>query len=185
LRDDQFSTWNNQLTKREIRLLSLAELRLAKPGEVFWDVGAGSGSLSIEAARSQPAARVFAVERRAELCRHIRANMGTWPATKSCAWLKAKRRRRCSNFPDPDAVFIGGSGGRLAEILRVAQQRLRPGGRLVINLVVLENLLAVRRLLPDATIVQVQVNRAVPIVQMVRFEPLNPVYIVTWSKVHE
>ncbi|HEX9922591.1 MAG TPA: precorrin-6y C5,15-methyltransferase (decarboxylating) subunit CbiE, partial [Anaerolineae bacterium] len=61
LPDEAFSTSAGQITKREVRLLSLTELAL-RPGDVMWDIGAGSGSISIEAARSQPAATVYAVE---------------------------------------------------------------------------------------------------------------------------
>jgi precorrin-6Y C5,15-methyltransferase (decarboxylating) len=180
LADDQFSTWNQQLTKREIRLLSLAELRL-QPGEVMWDIGAGSGSVCIEAARSQPTAAVFAVEKRAELGAHIRQNLARFPAP-NLHLTEGLAPAATVDWPDPDAVFIGGSGGGLDKIIATARQRLRPGGRLVLNLVVLENLALARQLLPEATVTQVQVNRGVPIVNLLRFEPLNPVFMVTWSK---
>ena len=180
LPDDDFSTWNKQLTKREIRLLSLAELRL-KPGQVMWDIGAGSGSVCIEAARSQPTAAVFAVEKRTELCAHIRENLARFPAP-NLHLTEGLAPAACADWPDPDAVFIGGSGGHLAEIIATVQQRLRPGGRLVVNVVVLENLLTLRELLPDASVTQVQINRGVPILQMLRFEPVNPVFIIVWKK---
>ncbi len=183
LPDEAFSTWNQQLTKREIRLLSLAELRL-QPGEVLWDIGAGSGSLCLEAARSQPTAAVLAVEKRPELCAHIRANLARFPAA-NLHLVEGLAPAACADWPNPHAVFVGGSSGQLEEIISLAQQRLRPGGRLVINLVVLENLATVRRWLPTATITQVQINRGVPIMDMLRFDPINPVFIVTWSKPHE
>jgi len=183
LPDEAFSTWNQQLTKREIRLLSLAELRL-QPGEVLWDIGAGSGSVCLEAARSQPTAAVLAVEKRPELCAHIRANLAQFPAA-NLHLVEGLAPAACADWPNPHAVFVGGSSGQLEEIISLAQQRLRPGGRLVINLVVLENLATVRRWLPTATITQVQINRGVPIMDMLRFDPINPVFIVTWSKPHE
>jgi precorrin-6Y C5,15-methyltransferase (decarboxylating) len=182
LPDDRFSTWHQQLTKREIRLLSLAELRL-QPGEVMWDIGAGSGSVCIEAARSQPAAAVFAVEKRAELGAHIRENLARFPAP-NLHLTEGVAPAATVDWPDPDAVFIGGSGGGLDKIIVTAQERLRPGGRLVLNLVVLENLAVARELLPEAAVTQVQINRGVPIVNLLRFEPLNPVFMVTWSKPH-
>ena len=67
-------------------------------------------------------------------------------------------------------------------IIEVAQQRLHPGGRLVINLATLENLHTARALLAQARLVQVQINRAVPILEMLRFEALNPIFMVTWCK---
>jgi precorrin-6Y C5,15-methyltransferase (decarboxylating) len=79
-------------------------------------------------------------------------------------------------------VFVGGSGQKLAEIIQVAQQRLHPRGRLVINLATFENLQAIRTLLPDARVTQVQINRGVAILDMLRFEALNPIFMVTWCK---
>lgn len=183
LPDDAFSTWNQQLTKREIRLLSLAELGL-RPGEVLWDIGAGSGSVCIEAARSQPTAAVFAVEKRAELLAHIRENLARFPAA-NLQLFQGQAPAACATWPDPDAVFVGGSGGQLEKIIAAAQQRLRPGGRLVLNLVALENLAEARRLLPAASVTQAQINRGAPILDMLRFEPVNPVFIVTWRKMDD
>ena len=77
---------------------------------------------------------------------------------------------------------MGGSGGRLGSIIEMARGRLRAGGRLVVNLVTVENLMIVKKLLPEAEIIQVQISRGAPIADMLRFEALNPVYIVCWRK---
>jgi precorrin-6Y C5,15-methyltransferase (decarboxylating) len=87
-----------------------------------------------------------------------------------------------ADWPDPHAVFIGGSGQKLAEIVETSQQRLYPAGRLVINLATLENLYTVRTLLPEARLLQIQINRAIPILEMLRFEALNPVFMAVWQK---
>jgi precorrin-6Y C5,15-methyltransferase (decarboxylating) len=181
LPDEAFSTSAGQITKREVRLYSLAELALGA-GEVLWDIGAGSGSVGIEAARAQPTATVYAVEKRAMLCRHLQENLTRFPAP-NLRWVAGLAPSVLVDWPDPHTVFIGGSGGKLAEIIAVARQRLHSGGRLVINLATLENLQQVRLLLPEAQIVQAQFNRGVPILEMVRFEALNPVFVVTWRKV--
>jgi precorrin-6B C5,15-methyltransferase / cobalt-precorrin-6B C5,C15-methyltransferase len=181
LPDDAFSTSAGQITKREVRLLSLAELALA-PGEVLWDIGAGSGSVAIEAARAQPAARVLAVERRAAMAEHMRENLRRFPAP-NLVLVEGSAPAACHGWSDPHAVFVGGSGGHLAAIVALAQQRLRPGGRLVINLATLDHLHETRQLLPDARVVQAQISRGVPIQGMLRLEALNPVFIVCWRKV--
>jgi precorrin-6Y C5,15-methyltransferase (decarboxylating) len=180
LPDEAFSTSAGQITKREVRLLALAELALG-PDEVLWDIGAGSGSVSIEAARAQPTAHIYAVEKRAEMCGHLAENLRRFP-TPNLHWVEGLAPEAIHNWPDPHAVFVGGSGKRLAEIVDTARQRLHPGGRLVLNLATLENLHTVRTLLPQACLTQVQINRAVPILDMLRFEALNPVFMAVWRK---
>jgi precorrin-6Y C5,15-methyltransferase (decarboxylating) len=179
LPDAAFATSAGLITKREVRLLSLAELALG-PGEVLWDIGAGSGAVGIEAARAQPTAQVYAVEQRPALCEHIRENLRRFPAP-NLHLVAGSAPEACAAWPRPHAVFIGGSGGNLAAIIELAQQRLYPGGRLVINLVTLENLQTVRTLLPTARVVQMQVNVGTPIGAMLRFEGQNPVFVVTWK----
>lgn len=180
LPDEAFSTSAGQITKREVRLLSLAELSL-QPGEIMWDIGAGSGSVGIEAARSQPTAAVYAIEKRTEMCNHIRENLRRYPAP-NLYLAEGIAPDDTDNWPAPNAVFIGGSGHRLKEIIETAQHRLHPDGRLVINLATIENLHTVCTLLPEATVIQAQINRGVPIVNMLRFEALNPIFIITWRK---
>jgi len=180
LPDEAFSQWHGQITKREIRLLALAELAL-QPGEVLWDIGAGSGAVGLEAARAQPAATVFAVERRAELCRHIAENHRRFPA-KNYHWLQGRGPAALAEWLDPHAVFSGGSGGSLAEIIAPVKKRLHPGGRLVINMVALENLHLARQLLPGARVMQIQIQRGEPILSLMRFKPLNPVFMLVDGK---
>jgi precorrin-6Y C5,15-methyltransferase (decarboxylating) len=180
LPDEAFSTSAGQITKREVRLLSLAELAL-RPGDVMWDIGAGSGSISIEAARSQPLAAVYAVDRRADMIAHLAENVRRFPAA-NLEWLEGLAPDAIAGWPAPDAVFIGGSSGRLAAMIELARQRLRPDGRLVINLVTLENLHLAHTQLPEARIIQVQISRGMPIMDMLRFEAQNPVFIVSWQK---
>ncbi len=180
LPDNTYSTSANQITKREVRLYGLAELALG-PQEVMWDIGAGSGSVSLEAARMQPTAKVYAVEKRAELCQHLAENLRRFPAP-NLQWTEGVAPEACEAWADPHCIFIGGSAGRLGELIDLAKHRLHPNGRLVINLVTLDNLQLIRDRLPDAQIVQSQFNRAVPILETIRFEAINPVYVVSWRK---
>ena len=180
LPDDAFATDAVQITKREVRLLSLAELALGA-GETLWDIGAGSGSVGIEAARAQPTARVFAVERRAAFIAHIAENQRRFP-TPNVTIVAGEAPVACVDLPDPHAIFVGGSGGRLAEIVALACERLHPRGRLVVNLATIEHLAEARALLPAARIAQLQVSRGVPIQAFLRFDALNPIWIVVWKK---
>ena len=180
LPDEAFSTIAGQITKREVRLLSLAELAI-RSGDVLWDIGAGSGSVGIEAARACPTARVYAIERRERFIAHMRENLQRFPAP-NLRVIHGEAPEACADCPDPHAIFVGGSGGRLAEIVSVAQQRLKPHGRLVLNLVTLEHVHQATALLPDARVVQAQINRGAPIQSLLRLEALNPVFIIAWQK---
>ncbi len=169
------------ITKQEIRILSLARMRLG-PTSVVWDIGAGSGSVSIEAAKIARSGRVFAVEKNAEDVEIIRVNVARFRVPHVHV-LHAKAPNGLDTLPDPDAVFIGGSGGAMREILGIAAGRLRDGGQIVVNAITLDNLheavMALRDLGLDHEAILVSVARSKPLLGMMAFEALNPVYIVT------
>ncbi len=175
-----FSPSAGHFSKREVRLLALAELAV-RSGEILWDIGAGSGAVSIEAARSQPEAIVYAVEKRAELGQYFQENLRRFPAA-NIHWVEGLAPEATCDWPDPHAVFVGGSDKKLPEIIETARQRLQPGGRLVINLATLENLHLARTCLPTARVTQVQISRGTPILDMLRFEALNPIFMIVWHK---
>src|SRR5262249_41463430 len=127
------------ITKRELRLLALCYLAL-HPGDVLWDIGAGSGSVSVEAARLSASLQVFAIERSAPALVHIEHNVQQF-ALANVQPVLGEAPEAFALLPDPDAVFIGGSGGRLADLIPAVVQRLRPGGRIVMHCITLENFL--------------------------------------------
>ncbi len=119
------------ITKDEVRAATLHALRLPRRG-VLWDVGAGSGSVGLEAARLCPGLRVYAVERQPEELANLRANRrqhGVYNLTVVAGEAPAV----LAGLPRPDRVFVGGSGGHLAEIIAFAAARLTGDGRLVVN----------------------------------------------------
>src|SRR5205823_4074514 len=105
---------------------------------VIWDVGAGSGSVSIEAAMLAPEGRVYAVEVDPEGVEICRENLRTF-ATDNVRVVAGRAPEACVGLEEPDAVFVGGSKGSMEEIIELALDRLKPGGRLVINAITLEN----------------------------------------------
>lgn len=169
------------ITKREVRVLSLSRLAL-RPDSVVWDIGAGSGSVAIEAARLAPRGRVFAVEKNAEDVKIIRANVARF-GVGHVTVVHARAPERLDELPDPDAVFVGGSGGALREILAIVARRLRPDGRIVVNAITLDTLYetvsAFRTLGLAHEAILVSIARSKPLLDMLSFEALNPVYIVT------
>ncbi len=128
------------ITRQEVRLVSLARLELP-PAGVLWDVGAGTGSVAIEAARLAPGLRIFAVERNPDDAERAGRNASRFGA-EGVAVVLGEAPAALAWLPDPDRVFIGGTGGRLAEVLEAVAARLRPGGRIVLNAVTLETLAA-------------------------------------------
>jgi precorrin-6Y C5,15-methyltransferase (decarboxylating) len=162
------------ITKTEVRVLSLARLRI-RPGNIVWDVGAGSGSVSIETALL--GAKVWAIEKNKDDCEIIRRNIEKF-GTPEVTVIHGTAPAALADLPSPDAVFIGGSGGEMGEIIRLCRERLAPGGRLVVNVATLENLGQV----PAQDVTLVQVSRTRPILDLHRFEALNPVFIACWEK---
>lgn len=172
------------ITKREVRLLSLAALQI-RSGSVVWDIGAGSGSVSIEAAQLAPDGRVYAIEVDPDgvaICRdNVRAH-----GVDNVRVIAGRAPEALAALETPDAVFVGGSKGSMAEIIDVALDRLRPGGRIVANAITLENAneayQSLRRhaLVPEVTLLQV--SRSEPLAHYQRYEALNPIQIFAATK---
>jgi precorrin-6Y C5,15-methyltransferase (decarboxylating) len=172
------------ITKREVRLLSLAAMRI-RPDSVVWDIGAGSGSVSIEAAMLAPLGRVYAIEVDPEGVEICRENLHTH-AIDNVRVIAGRAPEALADLETPDAVFVGGSKGSMDEIVEVALERLRPGGRLVVNAITLENsgevygALRRRGIVPEVTLLQI--SRAEPLARYLRFEALNPIQIFAAEK---
>ena len=172
------------ITKQEARALSLAKLRIS-PDALVWDIGAGSGSVGLECARLAPHGHVWAIEKNEGDAANARANAGRF-RIGNYTLCEGKAPALLDTWPAPDAVFIGGSGGELNELIKLILGRLKPGGRLVMNFVTLENLATATATLKDCDatweVVQLQASRSQPILDMHRMAAQNPVWIVTASK---
>ncbi len=169
------------ITKREVRAVSLAHLQL-RPDSIVWDIGAGSGAVGMEAARLCPDGFVFAMEKNTDDAAIIRRNQQRFALT-NYRLTQARAPRGLEQWPDPDAVFIGGSGGELAQLIDIALARLRQGGRLVMNFITLENMHgAIDRLKKhhaDWALCQLQVSHNKPILDMQRLQAETPVWIIS------
>ncbi len=181
LPEGAFAHRSGMITKAEVRAVTLAALRLHERA-VLWDIGAGCGSVSIEAAALLRNGRVCAVERDAEQLAHLEANRGRFGAGNVCV-VAGEAPQALLDLPDPDAVFIGGSGGHLKEILDASARRLRPGGRVVLNLVALEHVAQTNEWARDQawrfSASHVSISRSVATAGLTRMEALNPVFVIT------
>jgi len=121
------------ITKDEVRAVTLHKLRLPAHG-CFWDIGAGSGSVSIEAAGMCPALAVYSIEQEPTEQENIRKNIRKF-RTWNINLIPGVAPEALIDLPSPDRVFIGGSGGRLQEIIQLCSKRLAPAGRIVVNAV--------------------------------------------------
>lgn len=176
------------LTKREVRVISLAALCLV-PGSIVWDIGAGIGSVAIEAARIARDGWVFAIEQNPTRAEDIQANMVRFGANNMTV-ITGRAEDALGSLPPPDAIFIGGSGGAMEQILKRTGECLRPGGRIVINLVTLENLNSALTTLKaigmTVEITLVSIAKSTSVVDMTRLQPLDPVFVVTaWQESEE
>jgi precorrin-6B C5,15-methyltransferase / cobalt-precorrin-6B C5,C15-methyltransferase len=175
------------MTKREVRLLVLGELAL-QPGQVVWDIGAGTGSVAIEIARLCPSSHIYAVEQTAMGIALIQQNCQRFQVA-NVQTISGAAPAALGPLPDPDRIFIGGSGGNLAAILPTCCARLAAHGTLVLALATLEHqMMTVEALksLPRGwqhRLLQAQLARSTPIASLTRWTPLNPVTIVTLTKV--
>jgi precorrin-6Y C5,15-methyltransferase (decarboxylating) len=182
--DRGFEHQNGPITKSEVRAVTLAKLCL-RSHHVMWDLGAGSGSVSIEASLLVRTGRVIAVEKLPERVRHIQVNKHRFRAF-NVEVVQAAAPDGLEHLPAPDRVFIGGGGKDLGKIMTSAESRLRPGGRMVVNTVLLDSLEKAREIFRalgyETEVVQVQVNASREISGGWRLAPQNPVWIVSGWK---
>jgi precorrin-6Y C5,15-methyltransferase (decarboxylating) len=134
LPDDLFEH-DGQLTKREVRAVTLASLA-PRAGEVLWDIGCGSGSVAIEWMLRHPENMAYGIERDAVRAARIARNAAAL-GVPGLHVVAGRAPEACAGLPVPDAVFLGGAA-HLPGVIDAAWQALRPGGRLVANAVVIE-----------------------------------------------
>ena len=180
LPDEAFERGNVPMTKQEVRAAVLAKLAV-RPEDILWDVGAGTGSVSVELALAAPRGRVYAVECRPEGCALIKANREKF-RTRNLVLVEGLAPDALSDLPAPDAVFIGGSKGSLAAIVDAALDK-NPDARICVSAIALETLsAAVTALTAKGRTVQVSqiaVSRAKAVGGLHLMMAQNPIYLIT------
>lgn len=180
LPDEAFERGDVPMTKQEVRAAVLAKLAV-RPEDILWDVGAGTGSVSVELALAAPRGRVYAVECRPEGCALIKANREKF-RTRNLVLVEGLAPAALSDLPAPDAVFIGGSKGSLAAIVDAALDK-NPDARICVSAIALESLsAAVTALTTKGRTVQVSqiaVSRAKAVGGLHLMMAQNPIYLIT------
>ncbi len=183
--DDFFSHEKGLITKAEVRAVVLSKLRLISDSHVFWDLGAGSGSVSIEVSKFIPEGLVYAVEKNADRICDIKKNIEKFKVS-NITTIHTDLPQGIEDLPDPDRIFIGGGGKKLPEILDRAIEKLSVNGIIVINMVLLQNIEPSLTFLKTrgctADLVQLQVSCSRPMPYGHRLEALNPVWIISGEK---
>lgn len=173
------------ITKKEIRIQSIAAMKL-KETSIVWDIGAGSGSVSVECALISHRGRVYAVEKNSESILHCRENIRKFSAD-NVEIIEGNAPDVLIEIKDnPDAVFIGGSGGGLNKILKICYERLSEGGMLVANAITMENVHEIygfaRSIDAETEMIQMQISRLSPLASYMRYEAQNPIHIFAIGK---
>ncbi|MBD5148936.1 MAG: precorrin-6y C5,15-methyltransferase (decarboxylating) subunit CbiE [Oscillibacter sp.] len=178
--DGAFLRGDVPMTKQEVRAAALAKLAV-RPGDTFWDVGAGTGSVSVELALTSEGGEVFAVECNDAACGLVRANR-----EKFCAWnlrvIEGRAPQALEALPPPDGVFIGGTRGGMAEIVDLALRRNR-NARICISAIAVETLSAAVAALKShgiqPQVTQLAVSRSKPAGGLHLLMANNPVFLIT------
>ncbi len=182
--DTVFDHEQGLITKSEVRAVTLARLRL-RPGMTLWDLGAGSGSVGIEAAVLLGPGRIVAVEQDARRAGQIREN-ARHLGVHNLDVIRATLPDGLESLPRPDRIFIGGGGRDLAAIIQKAAAYLPADGVLAANTVLMDNLTAAAAameasgLSTDVVQLQIGIGRSMPWSR--RFEARNPVWIVVGER---
>jgi len=184
LPDSAFYRGKAPMTKSEVRAVTISKLRL-KPDAKVIDVGAGSGSITVEAALVAHQGHVWGIERKDDAYEVFNENIRRFELSN----ITAIKGLAPADIPDEtfDGMIVGGSGGQMEAIVGTAEKQLVSGGRLVINIITIENLgKAVEAIkageFDELDVIQMQVSRGRAVGTVTLMEALNPIYIISATR---
>ena len=181
--DESFIRSEVPMTKQEVRAAALAKLAVM-PTDTLWDVGAGTGSVSVELALAAPKGRVYAVECEPDACELIRKNRAKFHAC-NLILIEGRAPDVLADLPAPDAVFIGGTKGGMEAVLDEVLGK-NPNARICISAIALETLgaaiaaLTARGLTAEVT--QIAVSRTKPAGRLHLLMANNPIFLITGTR---
>jgi len=175
------------ITQAEVRSIALAQLDI-RPTSVVWDVGAGSGSVAIEAAQLAHQGMVFAVEPEPADVALIEANAEAF-GVPNVRPVTGRAPHVLASLPEPDAIFIGGTGRQVDPVLSAAFARLAPGGRMAVNVATVDGLATahdtLKKLAGEVRLWNISIARGIEQMDRVRFEAMNPTFLLAVTKIDE
>ncbi len=184
--DEEFIRDKVPMTKEEIRILTMCKAKI-RPDNIIWDIGAGTGSLSIEAALLAPQGEVYAIEKKDLAVDLLHQNIAKFKLEDKVKVIATEAPKGLDELPNCDVVFIGGSGKHMFEILDIIDSKLNEGGRIIVNAVTIQTISEITTYMKQKEnytyeSIQVQVNRLRQIGSYDMFNAQNPFYIVTCKK---
>ena len=181
---DQSQPKRSLITQAEVRSIALAQLDI-RPTSVVWDIGAGSGSVAIEAAQLANQGMVYAVEPEPSDLALIQSNALRFGVPNVRA-IAGRAPEVLGSLPQPDAIFVGGTGRQVDTVLNAAFAHLEPGGRLAVNVVTIDGLATAHRTLKslagEVLLWNIAVSRGIDQMDRVRFEAVNPTFLLAVVK---
>lgn len=183
--DDKFLRDKVPMTKEEIRILTMCKAKI-KPTDTIWDIGAGTGSLSIEAAMLAPQGKVFAIEKKDLAVDLLHKNVEKFNLP-NINIVAGTAPDALHDLPNCDVVLIGGSGKKMFAILDLIDEHLAVGGRIVVNAVTIQTIAQITEYMTNKDnytyeAIQVQVNRLRKVGSYDMYNAQNPVFIVICVK---
>ena len=185
--DDLFERSENvPITKEEVRTIQISKARLC-PGYTVYDIGCGSGSISIEAAIQIGTGKVIAIDYDANAIELTKKNIEKF-GLKNISVILGNAKEKISDLDQADTVFIGGTGGDTGEIIKLCQNKLKSGGRIVIGIILIETLYSVLQILEKASfdsvdITQVTISKSRKTSKGTMMLARNPVTIISATKI--
>lgn len=185
--DEEFERLEDvPITKEEVRVIQISKARL-KPGYVVYDIGCGSGSISVEAAyQIESSGKIYAVDSDQKAIELTKKNLKKFEISNVTTIL-GNAKEKIPDLPQADTIFIGGTGGDTKEILELCNNKIKSGGRIIIGIILIETLFSVLELIKkldfsSVDITQVTISKSRKTTTGTMMLARNPVTIISITK---
>lgn len=175
------------ITKEEVRVIQISKARLSE-GQTVYDIGCGSGSITVEAAyQVGPSGKIFSVDIDPNAINLTKKNLEKFQISNVDVIL-GNATQKINELPLADAIFIGGTGGETAEIIKLCESKLKQGGRIVVGTILVETLYSVLNMIEklkfsSIDIIQVTISKSKKTTTGTMFLARNPVTIISATKI--